>query len=511
MGDALTDSSHNALNRREFIHGALAGATFAALPISAFSAYDPSHQSVLSQIPKMHDENVKRLQDWINLPSIAAENRNYPQGPDYMAQLARNAGFANVEIVPTSGKPGVFGILDAGAATTVGIYFMYDVKQFDPSEWSSPPLEGRIVHKEGMGRVCVGRGAVNQKGPETAFLGALHAFKASGTKLPVNLVLVCEGEEEIGSTQFPEVVHQPRITAALKRCMGVFMPEAGQDADGGLQISLGAKGVVELELVSSGERWGRGPKHDVHSSLEAQVDSPAWHLVQGLNTLIESDGHTPAVAGFFDKAKPLTPAQMNMIQEVAARRSEATIKQQLGVERWVHDTNWLESLVLLESKPTINIEGLVGGYTGPGGKTILPHRAVAKVDMRLVPDMTAAGTLALLKDHLAKHGFGDIEVNMSGGYDPTQTSQDSKLIQAQIATYRKLGLDPVLWPRSAGSWPGYIFTSEPLNLPAGHFGVGHGTGAHAPNEYYLIDSTNTKVAGIDGAVRSFVEYLYALA
>jgi len=259
MGDALTDSSHNAFNRREFIHGALAGAAFAALPISAFSSDDPGLQSVLSQIPKMHDENVKRLQDWIALPSIAAENRNYPQGPDYMAQLARDAGFANVEILPTSGKPGVFGTLDAGAATTVGIYFMYDVKQFDASEWSSPPLEGRIVDKEGLGRICVGRGAVNQKGPETAFLGALHAFKAAGTKLPVNLVLVCEGEEEIGSTHFPEVVHQPKVTAALKKCMSVFMPEAGQDADGGIQISLGAKGVVELELVSSGERWGRGP------------------------------------------------------------------------------------------------------------------------------------------------------------------------------------------------------------------------------------------------------------
>src|ERR1700678_1413005 len=470
MEGALTDSSHNAFSRRDFIQGALAGAAFAALPISAFCEERSDIQSVLSQIPKMHDENVKRLQDWIALPSIAAENRNYPQGPEYMAQLARDPGFAKVEIVPTSGKPGVFGILDAGAATTVGIYFMYDVKQFDPSEWSSPPLEGRIVDKEGLGRICVGRGAVNQKGPEAAFLGALHAFQAAGKKLPVNLVLVCEGEEEIGSTHFPEVVHQPKVTAALKKCMGVFIPEADQDEDGGIQISLGAKDVVELELVSSGERWGRGPKHDVHSSLEAQVDSPTWHLVQALNTLIESDGHTPAVAGFFDKAKPLSPAQMKMIQEGATRRSEATAKKQLGVEHWVHDTNWLDSLVLLESKPTINIEGLVAGYTGPGGKTVLPHRAVAKIDMRLVPDMTAAGTLELLKDHLAKHGFADIEVNMSGGYDPTQTSQDSKLIQAQIATYRKLGLDPVLWPRSAGSPTGYIFSSEPLNLPSGHFG-----------------------------------------
>jgi acetylornithine deacetylase/succinyl-diaminopimelate desuccinylase-like protein len=507
----MTDPTPKSFNRREFIQGAVAAGAVAALPVSAFAADSPDLQTVLAQIPKMHGQNVKRLQDWIALPSIAAEDRNYPQGPEYMAQLARDAGFAGVEIIPTSGKPGVFGTLDVGAPTTVGVYFMYDVKQFDPSEWSSPPLEGRIVEREGLGRVCVGRGAVNQKGPESAFLGALHAFKAAGKKIPVNLVLVCEGEEEIGSPHFPEVVRNPKVTAALKKSIGIFVPAASQDPDGSITVSLGAKGVVELELVSSGERWGRGPKHDIHSSLEAQVDSPAWRLVQALNTLVGPDGHTPVVAGFFDKAKPLTPAQVKMVQDAAARRNEATVKKQLGVERWVHDTNWIDSLILLESKPTINIEGLVGGYTGPGGKTILPHRAVAKIDMRLVPDMTAAGTLQLLKDHLAKHGFGDIEVNMSGGYDPTQTSPDSKLIQAQMATYRKLGLDPTLWPRNAGSWPGYIFTSEPLNLPAGHYGTGHGTGAHAPNEYYLIDSTNPKVAGYDGAVGSFVEYLYALA
>jgi acetylornithine deacetylase/succinyl-diaminopimelate desuccinylase-like protein len=249
----------------------------------------------------------------------------------------------------------------------------------------------------------------------------------------------------------------------------------------------------------------------VHSSLEAAVDSPTWHLVQALNTLIEPDGHTPAVTGFFDQAKPLTPAQIDMIKAVAARRSEEVLKKQLGVQHWTGDKNYVDAMIALESKPTINIEGLVAGYTGPGGKTVLPHRAVAKIDMRLVPDMTASGTLQLLKDYLAKKGFGDIAVNMSGGYDPNQTSPDTKLIQAQMSTYKKLGQDPLLWPRSAGSWPGYIFTNPPLSLPAGHFGLGHGTGAHAPNEYYLIDSTNPKVAGIDGAVSSFVEYLYALA
>ena len=507
----MKEAGNNTLSRREFVQTTLLTAAASALPLTTFAAAETDKQSVLSQIPSMHDENVKRLQEWIALPSIAAENRNFPQGPEYMAKLATDAGFTGVEIIPTSGKPGVFGVLDAGAPVTVGLYFMYDVKQFDPAEWSSPPLEGKIVDKEGLGKVCVGRGAVNQKGPETAFLGALHAFKKAGKKLPVNLVLVCEGEEEIGSPHFPEVVRQPKVTAALQKCIGVFMPEAGQGLDGKVDISLGAKGVVELELVSTGERWGRGPRLDIHSSLEAAVDSPSWHLVRALNTLIGPDGHTPAVAGFFDKVKPLTADQKQMIQAFAARESEASRKKQLGIDHWVHDANWVDAMMMLESQPTINIEGLVAGYTGPGGKTVLPHRAVAKIDMRLVPDMTASGTLELLKQHLAKNGFGDIEVNMSGGYDPTQSSPDSKLIQAQKSTYQSLGLDPLFWPRNAGSWPGYIFTSAPLSLPAGHFGLGHGSGQHAPNEYYVIESSNPKVTGIDGAVASFVEYLYALA
>src|SRR5581483_4863353 len=320
--------------RREFVQRAASGVALAAtLPSMALAASrDSDKAAVLARIPGMHADNVRRLQEWIALPSIAAENRNYPQGPEYMATLARNAGFTDVKLIPTAGKPGVFGKLDAGARTTMGLYFMYDVKQFVPAEWSSPPLEGRLVQKEGLGTVCMGRGAVNQKGPQNSFLSALQAFKAAGKKLPINLVLVCEGEEEIASPHFREIVTHPEVMSELKKCAGIFMPEAAQDRDGGVQVSLGAKGVVELELVSSGEKWGRGPAHDIHSSLEAQVDSPSWRLVQALNTLIEKDGHTPAVDGFFEKAQPLTAAQAQMIKDYAARTSESTVKSQLGVQ-----------------------------------------------------------------------------------------------------------------------------------------------------------------------------------
>ncbi len=461
------------------------------------------------EITKRHDEAVKRLQDWIALPSIAAENRNYPAGAEYMARLALDAGFQQAAVINTDGKPGVFATLDAGAAKTVGLYFMYDVKQFDPAEWTSPPLEAKLVDKPGIGKAIVGRGAVNQKGPESAFLAALHAIRGAGKKMPVNLVLIAEGEEEIGSPHIGQLVHRPEVEAAFRKTVGVFMPAASQDLDGIVTVSLGAKGVVELELVSSGEKWGRGPAKDIHSSLKAMVDSPAWHLVKALDTLVSADGNTITIDGY-PKPRPINADEKAMIAEASKRRSEAQSKKSLGVQHWIDDLPWEQANERLESQPTVNIEGLVGGYTGPGGKTILAHRAIAKIDMRLVPDMKMNDAVAALKAHLAKHGFGDIEVNVTGGYDPTGTASTAPLIQSQVAVLKRAGIDPVLWPRNAGSYPGYVFTNAPLSLSAGHFGLGHGSGAHAPDEYYVIESSTPNVQGFDGAVMSFVEYLYEL-
>ncbi len=465
---------------------------------------------IKAQIAKQHDESIKRLQDWIGQVSIAAENRGYPDGAEYMAKLARDAGFQQASVINTDGKPGVFATLDAGAPKTVGLYFMYDVKQFDPAEWSSPPTEARLVDKPPLGKVIIGRGAVNQKGPEAAFLAALHAIEGGGKKMPVNLVLVAEGEEEIGSPHIKQIAHRPEVQEALKKCVGVFMPSASQDLDGIVTVSLGAKGVIELELVSSGEKWGRGPGKDVHSSLKAMIDSPAWRLVHALNTLVSEDGNTITIDNY-PTPRPLSAQEKEMIANVSKVRSEELEKKRDSTQHWIDDLSWEQANERLESQPTLNIEGLVGGYTGPGGKTVLPHRALAKIDMRLVPDMKAADALAALKAHLAKHGFGDIEVNMGGGYDPTSTSADSELIKAQVATYKDCGIDPLLWPRNAGSYPGYVFTGEPLKLASGHFGLGHGSGAHAPDEYYVIESANPKVQGFDGAVMSFVQYLYELA
>ena len=319
MRDKLCSMSTNL--RRLLV--ALSAVLAFALALPRAARGDDPRGAIRAEIAKQHDEGVRRLQDWVRQPSIAAENRGVEEGCNLMMKLAREAGFENVTRVPTDGKPAVFGTLDAGAARTIGLYFMYDVKQADPTEWSSPPWDAAIVDKPGFGKVVMGRGAVNQKGPEAAFLAALHAFKGAGKKLPVNLVLIAEGEEEIGSPHFKQAMQRPEVIAAFKKCTGVFMPSAEQEPDGSVTVSLGAKGVVELELVASGEKWGRGPGKDVHSANRARLDSPSFHLVQALSTLVTADGD-PAIDGFADAAKPASAAERAMLDAAAAKLSEET-------------------------------------------------------------------------------------------------------------------------------------------------------------------------------------------
>lgn len=502
-------ANDSAPDRRTVLKGAALGAA-AALPGMAMAKDDMA--PIRAAIAAGHDAAIKRLRDWIALPTIAAEGRNTEAGCAYMMQLARDAGFQQVERVPTDGVPGVFATMDNGAKKTLALYFMYDVKQFDPAEWSSPPLEGRIVDRAGMGKVMIARGAINQKGPEAIVLQALHAMKAAGRKPPVNLVLVCEGEEEIGSPHFTQIVRRPDILAALRKCVGAVIPSAWQNpSDGGVVVNLGAKGIIECELISSGEKWGRGPAKDLHSSNKAIVDSPAWHLIEAMRTLVSDGGNTPAIDGWFEKVRALTPREKALIADSASKRDPAQAKKAMGIQHFIDDLPWPQVLEREAAMPTVNIEGLIAGYTGPGGKTILPSRAVAKLDMRLVPDQTFDDCVAKLKAHLAKRGYSDIEVKVSGGYDPTQTDENSSLIKAELAAYTRAGLKTSVYPRLSGSWPGFVFTSAPVSLPAGQFGFGHGSGAHAPDEYLVIDSANPKVLGMDDAAMGFVDFFYQIA
>ncbi len=506
MTETTCDPTALPLNRRAL----LATGAALALPTGARAATS-DHKAVRAAVDRQLPENIARIQEWIRHPGIAAENWQMDEACAFTMGLLKDAGFQTVRKMPTSGQPGIFATLDAGAKRTMGIYFMYDVKQVNPAEWTTPPFDAVLTDKPGFGKVIVGRGAINQKGPEAAFLAALHAIRAAGQKLPVNLVLVAEGEEEIASPHFSEVVQAPGVIDALKKCEGIIIPTAWQAQNGAVQINLGSKGPMEFQLMASGEKWGRGPKGDIHSSQHAHVDSPVWHLVQALNTLVGPDGHTPAIDGWFDNVRPLTAREKELIAITAKNANEAEAKAALGVRTWIGDEPWQASLERLASQPTVNIQGLVAGYTGPGGKTVLPGRAEAKLECRLVPNQTYKEAEAKLRAHLKKRGFGDIEVRVSGGYDPTETAENARVIRAQQAVYTRAGVQQSLYPRNAGSWPGSVFTQPPVSLPAGQFGLGHGSGAHAPNEYFVVESSNPKVQGLAGCTMGFVDFLYEMA
>ncbi len=511
----MTDKFPTLMNRRTLITGAIASAatlSFAGAGASAaFGASEPRNMDALRKaVDSGYDDSLLRIQDWMRLPTVAAEQINIEQGADYMVQLATDAGFQKVRKVATGGSPAVFGVIDAGAPRTVGLYFMYDVKQYDEPNWSSPPLEPTLFDYS-QGRALRGRGAANHKGPEATFLTALHAFKTAGVPLPVNLVLLAEGEEEIGSPNFTKAFQDPEVLAALQGCDDVFMPTGLQGLGGEISICLGAKGIIECELITSGERWGRGSTQDIHSGFKASVDSPVWRLVEALSTLVTDGGNTPAIDGWYEHYRPLTDRERALIADAARNTKEAEIKQYFGVKHWINDMTWQEALEANAAQPTVNIEGLVAGYTGAGGKTILPSRATAKLDLRLVPNMTAKDCVAKMRAHLDKRGFNDVEVKIGGAYDPTETAESSGLIGAEKSVLKRLGVPHSVAPRIAGSYPGYLFTGTPLFKPFNQFGLGHGGKAHAADEFYLIESTNPKIAGLREATMGYVEFLYELA
>jgi acetylornithine deacetylase/succinyl-diaminopimelate desuccinylase-like protein len=301
------------------------------------------------------------------------------------------------------------------------------------------------------------------------------------------------------------------VSAALRKTAGVIIPSASQNKQGVAGITLGAKGAVEFQLIVGGETSDKYPKADVHSSNHARVESPAWRLVKALDSLVADDGHTPAIDGWFENVKPLTARQKELIAIGIRNANEADAKAALGIGRWINNEDFRTSTERLASQPTVNIQGLVSGYTGPGGKTVLPGRAEAKLEFRLVPDMTREETERKLKQHLAKRGFDDVKVVVSGGYGPNQTDENSPFIQAQKRVLDRAGITYSLVPRNAGSWPGVVFNGAPLNLPTGQFGIGRGSGAHAPDEWFLIKSSNPKVAGLDEATMLYVDYLYEMA
>jgi acetylornithine deacetylase/succinyl-diaminopimelate desuccinylase-like protein len=473
------------------------------------AAYSGSHPKVYAYIDAHQPQHLASIQRWLKQPSISAEGRGIAQMAEMLRGDLDRLGFAETAVIPTSGHPGVFGFYDAGAKRTYVVYMMYDVQPVEPKDWRVPPFDAQVVDHD-LGRVVMARGAINQKGPERSFLNALESIIAVDGKLPVNLYVIAEGEEELGSPHMPELIG--KYEGRLRLANGVFFPFLSQERTGDVTLNLGVKGITYMELEARGGDRGGPVGGEVHGSTKAIIDSPAWRLVQALATLTSADGNTIRVPGYYDSIRRLTDEEQRLVNAMVPQwtAQESAMQKGADARHWIDNWRGRDSLLHYLFDTTLNIDGIWSGYTGPGTKTILPNVATAKIDSRLVPDQTPEEAERLIRQHLDRNGFNDIAIRRLSGYPPAQTSVEAPMIQKSIAVFNKHGLTPAVAPRLAGSAPYYLFTGR-LGLPMLAAGIGHGSGAHAPNEFMVIEpKTGSKIAGLAGIEKFYADLMYAL-
>lgn len=484
--------------------------TSAGFDAKSVPAYRGTHPDVYGHIDAHQAEHLANLQRWLRQPSVSAQNLGIAQMAALVRDDLKRLGCAESELVPTAGHPGVFAYCNEGAPKTLLVYMMYDVQPVEPAEWRSPPFDAAVVDHE-LGKVLMARGATNQKGPERAFLNALESIRAVKGKLPVNLMFAVEGEEELGSPHYPEIVD--RYESRMRSASGVFFPFNSQEPSGAVGMFLGVKGIVSFELEAHGGPGGGPTRAEIHGSYKAITDSPVWRLVQALATLTSKDGNIITVPGYYDSIRQPTDEEQRLLNGLLPGwiAQEPATRRIMGVERWIGGMEGKQTQLEYLFNTTLNIDGMWAGYTGPGMKTILPHVATAKLDSRLVPNQTPDEALRLIRKHLDAQGFTDVVIRKLSGYPPAQSSVEASLVRAAIGVFNKAGLVPTVAPRLAGSAPYYVFT-ERLGLPMVAAGLGHGSGAHAPNEYMVVEpKAGSRLAGLAGIEKFYVDLLYALA
>jgi acetylornithine deacetylase/succinyl-diaminopimelate desuccinylase-like protein len=501
MKNNVSYSGYAHMNRRHFV---------AAGAAAAIGRGEEPLDTVYQHIDRNLPAHIERIQQYVRQPSVSAEKIGIPECAELTRSLLRQAGCQETEIIATKGHPAVWGRLDSGAPKTLVIYWMYDVQPVNASEWATPPFEARIVAAPSWGtngRILRGRGAANQKGPERAFLNAMESILAVKSKLPVNLMFVCEGEEELGSPNLAAVVD--KVKRQLSAANGVLFPSVTLGRDGRASFALGNKGVAYIELECRGGAKGGPTQSEIHSSMKAVADSPVWRLVQAVATFTDKSGNHIAIEGFRDRVRKPTGRETDLFETYLAEWDEAAGQRSAQVQRWVDGVEKREALRRLWFEPSLNIDGIWAGYNGPGSKTILPHKANVKIDFRLVPDQRAADIVPLLRKHLDKLGFDDVVVNWWNGYDPSQSDPDSDLVKAALDVYRRHGIRTQVAVRMAGSAPHYLFTRD-LQLPLITFGLGLGGGAHGVNEFLVIDAA-APARGLAFLEKSFVDLVYRFA
>ncbi len=447
---------------------------------------------IYDYIDQHFDEHLAATQRYLRQPSISTQNVGIQVCAEMTAGMLRNLG-CDASVVPLEGgHPVVYGYLASKSSErTLVIYGMYDVQPVEPLEaWVSPPFEANIV-----GDRIIARGAFNTKGPLMGFLNAVQSIQAVTGDVPVNLMFVIEGEEELASRSLPQFI--AKYKEELKAADAVYFHLPTEMVKGIPQILLGCKGAAlfELEVETL--------KTDAHSLAAPVVNSPVWRLIWALNSMRGADDRI-VIDGFYENARPPSDGEMRLLTDLIDAWGPDGLGAMYGVTDFRQGLQGVDFVREVIFGPTLNINGFLAGQPEAGIKTIVPASAKCQIDIRLVPDMTVQEMLDKVRAHLDRHGYEDIKLRFLAGYEPARTPLDHPVARAAIRSIQKLGGEPRVVPMLPGSGPIIMFSEPPLNLPFVTTGLGHGWLMHAPNEYFEVE-------GLRASEKSAVAFLYEFA
>jgi len=418
-------------------------------------------------------ESIAELGRLCAQPSVAAQDWGLEECAALVGEMLAARGF-QVEITYGPGAPVVFAERRGQNPHTLLFYNHYDVQPPEPLElWESPPFEPQL--RDGK---LYARGVSDDKGHILSRLFAIDALLAIEGELPCTVKFIIEGEEETSSRHLNEYVLAHREKLAAEACIWEFGQVDSRDIP--IQF-LGLRGICYVELsVATASR-------DAHSGKGGSIfPNAAWRLVWALSTLKGPDERI-RIPGFYERVLSSSPRDHELMAALPDVAEE--YRQQYGVREFLRGLIGGPELRMAEVfEPTCTICGLTSGYQGPGSKTVLPARANAKLDFRLVPEQDPEQVLAGLRRHLDEQGFPDVQVAFLGGENPARTDPDHPFVSLVVESARPVYGQPMqVMPMSGGSGPMHIF-AKGLGLPIATAGVAYpGTRSHAPNENLRLD------------------------
>jgi acetylornithine deacetylase/succinyl-diaminopimelate desuccinylase-like protein len=425
---------------------------------------------VIEYVDSNRDAFLEQLFTLLRQPSISAQNIGVAECKDLLVGMIEDTGMT-VEVVSTPGHPIIYAEhISANDKPTILFYGHYDVQPPDPlDEWISPPFEPTLRN----GKIYA-RGVGDNKGQLMAQVLAVKSYMDVHGKLPVNVKFVFEGEEESSSPNIASFVeaHREKLKTDL-----VYTSDGPLDASGRPVVLLGVRGILDVELEAHGARW------DNHSGNKGGiVPNPAWTLVELLNTIRDKEGRV-LIEGFYDDVQPPTEQMMALIRALPFDKDE--IRKTVGYDGFDMDSESYYRKLMLE--PTFNIAGFTSGYGGEGSKTIIPHKAILKSDMRLVVDQNPDDIFKKLVAHVKKHAPA-VTVKRLGDMQPSRTSPELKVVRVVTkAVAEAYGESPILQPSLGGSLPDYVWTKI-LNVPSVVVPYANADESnHAPNENLEVD------------------------